>query len=94
MGPLECESDLSLLNEDTVTFYLSSGAIKVDITKTIEKSLAFDVYFEFKSAVKDLTDGTLLHFHSGFDELIVSIFNGTDIHANLNGHDMSVTKNG
>ena len=59
-----------------MTFYLKSGALEIDIHKDIilDNLLAWDVYFEFKTAE---FDGTLFHSKIDEDEIEIVLINGT-----------------
>lgn len=76
-------------NEDSVTFYLESAALKfnLDIYQKLDVNLAWDVYFEFRTGVSKST-GTLFHAYSEFDEILISITNGFFITVELNSKEV------
>ena len=79
---MECESDIE--DPESVTFYHENSAINFNIIhKKLNVSLAWDVYFEFKTGARN-SSGTLFHAFSPFDELIISISNDFEIDVQLN----------
>lgn len=85
LGPLECESQLETLNDESVTFFLQEGAIEINIEELEEVKLSWDVYFEFKSGLEGFS-GTIFHALSPFDDLRITIENGSLIYVQYNDY--------
>ena len=89
LGPLACESDDP--EASAITFHLTEGALDIDISDKGQKvNVAWDVYFEFKTAVEDMS-GVLFHAYSSTDDLLIELINGTAIKATLNGLELKAS---
>ena len=76
---------MKIVNEESVTFYLENAALDIsfDSYQKPGGTLAWDIYFEFKTGIGKST-GTLFHGYSEFDEIVISISNGIEIVVELN----------
>lgn len=67
---------------------MSEGAFEVDLL--LQDSLAWDLYFEFKTALTGVS-GTIFHAFSSVDSLLISIQNGSSIKAVLNDFEIKAS---
>ena len=76
---------MKVVNEESVTFYLENAALDINFDSYQKPggTLAWDIYFEFKTGIGKST-GTLFHGYSKFDEIVISISNGIEIVVELN----------